>query len=353
MSNRRIQGSRQPAAGRRRRGRGFSLIELMIAMVLGLVVTAGAISVFVASRRTYQANEGLSGVQENARIAFELMARDLRQAGLTGCNTNGRLANVLNNGPNGPAYDPAVDWFLNWDNAVHGYDAGQDDPAVVTGTAERQRVAGTDSVQLVGAKGLGLSVAETPSGPAANFKLSATTSDIVDGDIVVVCDPDHAAVVQVTVQNGSNVTLVHNNGSTVSPGNCSKGLGFPTVCTTNGNEYTFDRNSAISKMVATDWYIGNNADGGRSLYRIAMINQAGVPTTQAQEMVRDVTNLQVQYHPKGGADFVDAASGPAWTSVDAVRVTLTLQSTDKRAGTGFAPIQRSFTSTTVLRNRTN
>ena len=352
MSNRCTPAAGQPVANHRRQ-RGFSLIELMIAMVLGLVVTAGAISVFVASRRTYQANEGLSSVQENARIAFELMARDFRQAGLTGCNTNGRLANVLETGPYGSSYDPDAAWYADWNNALHGYEGNQDDPAVATGTDEGQRVIGTDSVQLVGAMGLGLSVAETPAGPAANFKLSATTSDIVDGDVVVVCDPDHAVVVQVTTQNGSNVTLVHNSGGVVTPGNCSKGLGYPTVCNTNGTEYTFGQNSSISKMAATDWYIGNNPEGGRSLYRVVMVNHSKVLSTEAQEMVRDVTNLQLQYHVKGTADFVDASGSVAWTSVDAVRATLTLQSTDKRAGTGFAPIERSFTSTTVLRNRTN
>jgi type IV pilus assembly protein PilW len=326
---------------------GFSLVELMIAMVLGLIVIAGAGSVFLASRRTYQANQGLSDVQQNARIAFELMARDLRQAGLNGCNDNGRVANVLNNGPS----NGGTIWWANWNNAVHGYGKTQTDPAVTTGTAATNRVADTDSIQLIGTEGPPLSVGNTPSGPAANFQLNETNSGLSSGDVIIVCDPDHAAMVQVTVQNGSNVTLVHNTGNKVSPGNCSKGLGYPTVCTTKGNEYTYGRNSQIAKMSAVDWYIGVNPNQGRSLYRKALVNTAGAPAPQSQEMVRNVTGMTLSYHVKGGQNFVDAPSVGNWNNVDAVRMELTMTSSDQRAGVGFKPLTRSFTTTTTLRNR--
>ncbi|MBB6188994.1 prepilin-type N-terminal cleavage/methylation domain-containing protein [Rhodanobacter sp. MP7CTX1] len=37
-----------------RRSGGFSLIELMIAVILGLLVVAGLINLFVANRKSYQ-----------------------------------------------------------------------------------------------------------------------------------------------------------------------------------------------------------------------------------------------------------------------------------------------------------
>jgi type IV pilus assembly protein PilW len=39
--------------------------------------------------------------------------------------------------------------------------------------------------------------------------------------------------------------------------------------------------------------------------------------------------------------------------VDAVQVTLTLQSADQRAGTDVKPLTRTFTATTTVRNRVN
>ncbi len=61
--------------------RGFSIVELMIALVLGLILLGGVIQVFLSSRQTYSANEAMSRMQENGRFALEFMARSARLAG--------------------------------------------------------------------------------------------------------------------------------------------------------------------------------------------------------------------------------------------------------------------------------
>lgn len=330
---------------------GFTLIELMVALVLGLIVIAGVVSVFLANQQVYRTNQAIGDVQDGSRISFEMMARDIRGAGLSGCSNNGRVANVLNNSPTGGG-TPA--WWADWSNAVHGYTAGTvaTDPALTVGTAAGNQVANTDSLELIGAAESGLSVA-SDSEPAANFKLNETTSTLQSGDIVIVCDPNHAVIVQISNYNNNNVTFVHNSGNTISPGNCSKGLGYPTVCTTNGNSYQFGPNSQIAKLAAVDWYIGHNPVGGFSLYREDVETYAGIPTAAAQEMVRGVTGMKIAYHQSGNTNFVTATSVTNWALVDAVQVTLTLQSTDQRAGTDVKPITRSFTATTTVRNRVN
>ncbi|WP_250887138.1 MULTISPECIES: prepilin-type N-terminal cleavage/methylation domain-containing protein [unclassified Rhodanobacter] len=330
---------------------GFTLIELMVAMLLGLIVIGGVVSVFLANQRTYRTNQALGDVQDGSRIAFELMARDIRNAGLNPCNNDGRMANVLNNS--------GTDWWANWANALRGYSGNQGDPATgsIFGTAQGQRVANTDSVQILGAIDAGLSVAEDKE-PAANFKLNDKTTDLQSGDIVIVCDPDHAVMVQISNYNNNTVTFVHNTGNTVSPGNCSKGLGYPSDCSsTNGNLYQFGNNSQIAKLGAADWYIGNNpVKGGRSLYRVAIATDStsgNVGLGPAQEMVRDVNDMAIRYHAKGSASFLPASSITNWALVDAVQVTLTLQSADQRAGTDVKPLTRTFTATTTVRNRVN
>ena len=42
------------------RSRGFSLVELMVAMALGLVIVGGVVSVMIANKRSYRTNEGLA-----------------------------------------------------------------------------------------------------------------------------------------------------------------------------------------------------------------------------------------------------------------------------------------------------
>jgi len=342
---------------RAHRNRGFTLIELMIAMLLGLIVIAGVTSVFLAGQQSYRTNGALADVEDGSRIAFELLARDIRQAGLTGCDTSsGRIANVLNN--------QGTDWWANFGNALHGYggvnssatdgDTNQDDPAVTTGAAVGQRVAGTDSLQVIGADDPPVTIKEDKE-PAANFKLNEATTSLHDGDIIVVCSPDHATVVQISNYNSSNITVVHNTGNTISPGNCSKGLGYPTVCSTNGNVYSFPQNSSIAGLGASDWYIGNyNTTGGRSLYRIELTNTSGSPGTTAQEIVRNVKDMQITYLQNPNASFVSAANVTDWSAVTAVRVTLTVESTFQRASVnGSEPISRTYSATTTVRNRVN
>lgn len=69
--------------------RGFTLVELMISLIIGLLVIAGVFTVFFASRTSYTQNEAQSRVQENARIALELLSSDLRHAAFMGCRRFG------------------------------------------------------------------------------------------------------------------------------------------------------------------------------------------------------------------------------------------------------------------------
>ena len=339
----------RPCAGEGR-NEGFTLVELMIAMTLGLIVVGGVVSVVLAGQQSYRTNEALSQVQESARTAFELMARDIRQAGVNGCGNNSRVANVLD-----PA--PAL-WWQTW-FGIRGYDGATDDPAVDFGTTDDDRKAGTDSIQLQGIEGMGLSV-ETHEPVSANFKINAATVDVVPDDILIVCDFDHSAIFQVSGYNDSNVTVVHATGEGVAaPGNCSKGLGYPTVCPdTVGNSYAFGPNSQIARFTAVDWYIGANEradEGGWSLYRVRLDRGA---TLVVEEIVAGVTDMQILYRRDGADTFVPATDGSLvgnWESINAVTLTLTLDSAGRRVSTdttvNSGRLQRSFSHLVTLRNR--
>ena len=69
-----------------RRSGGFSLIELMIAVVLGLLVVAGLINLFVANRKSYQVQSGNNFLQEDLRIASDRIGWSLRMADFWGGN---------------------------------------------------------------------------------------------------------------------------------------------------------------------------------------------------------------------------------------------------------------------------
>jgi type IV pilus assembly protein PilW len=72
---------RQPLNMNTERQHGFTLIELMIAMVLGLIVLSGVISLFAQSQRSFKVDKNVAGMQAEARFALQEIARDLRMAG--------------------------------------------------------------------------------------------------------------------------------------------------------------------------------------------------------------------------------------------------------------------------------
>jgi type IV pilus assembly protein PilW len=61
--------------------RGFTLVELLVAMVLGLLVILLMTQMFSGTKQSNLLQEGLNRVQEDGRIAMELVARDVHKAG--------------------------------------------------------------------------------------------------------------------------------------------------------------------------------------------------------------------------------------------------------------------------------
>lgn len=318
-----------PALGKPHQ-QGFTLIELMIALVLGLIIIAAAITVYLSNRRAYMTTTALAQVQDSARVAYELLARDIRAAAGTACGGPSEI-NFTNTLKNNPTY-------ADFDFAIQGYDNGVPDPDVAFGSASGQRVNATDSssLKLIGTRGIGASF---DAATGANLTLNQPTSLMQTGDIAVLCGPGHATVFQVTDVQNSGKLLVHAVGGG-PPGNNTTALGF-----------AYPQNSLVTSLSFADWYIGNNPQGGHSLYRLALVNQAGVPTLTSQEMVRGVVAMQLTYHTPSKNEYVKAASIANWDQVNAVHIVLTIQGAAKHTDTDQQPLERKVSGTVALRNR--
>lgn len=68
-----------------KRGKGFGLIEIMVAMVIGLIVSLGIVQVFIASKATYQTQEASARMQEDARFILSKLIQEIRMTGMYGC----------------------------------------------------------------------------------------------------------------------------------------------------------------------------------------------------------------------------------------------------------------------------
>ena len=60
---------------------GFTLVELMVSMGIGMVILAAVTTTFMSQTRIYNAQEQINEMQQNARGAIDIIAREVKMAG--------------------------------------------------------------------------------------------------------------------------------------------------------------------------------------------------------------------------------------------------------------------------------
>ncbi len=98
--------------------RGITLVELMVAVMIAMVVVAAGYTIMVSTERASTVNDQTSQMQQNARIALELVSRDIQLAGF---GFNGAIGNCTNA-------------LVPLDNNVAGADTGPDSLRVAVPT---------------------------------------------------------------------------------------------------------------------------------------------------------------------------------------------------------------------------
>lgn len=333
-------------SGKMARQAGFGLVELMISLVLGLLVVGGVLGIFISNQQVFKTNENLGRLQENARISFELMAREIRQAGGTPCGAQ-VVTNILNNA--------TTEWSSNWDaGGIIGFDGTDPTTAVTIGTGTAERVTGTDAIQILsGALG---NTATVTAHDSANAKLTLhpASHGFSKGNLVMVCDGVSAAIAQLSEVSLADVFHLKVVGDV--PGNCSAGLGSPTNCTTAaGTAKNVKVGGFVSEFSAGTWYVGTNSRGGKSLFR------KGAASTE--EIAEGVVGMELEYLLRDEAtgvldsNWASATTVSDWTpaadkQVVAVRLKLKLETMGK-IGTNNEAISRDLVYVINLRNRFN
>jgi type IV pilus assembly protein PilW len=335
-----------PRARSRRREAGVTLVELMVALVLGLVVAGAALAVFVANRQTYIATENIGRLQEGARVAFELMSRDLRQAAMVPCANEEELSARFVN-----AID-STDWWNSWGSAssgIRGYGSADDTFDFGTGTGDRAD--GTDALEMKFTEPASVTPAVIKTAVAPSADITVTSTDgMAAGDALVACDygaagdRSAAAVIFQATDVNAGTKVIKHGATGATPGNDATKL--------TGADALFGQlqaNGLVAELRASRWYIGHNADGGTSLYRSRLQNDGGTLGTADDEIVRGATGLALSYLVDDGTSYVDAATvGANWDEVVAIRIQLALESIDRVDGD---TTRRTLEHVVTVRNR--
>lgn len=132
------------------RNAGMTILELLIAMTIGLLLLGGAFLVFQDASQTGRTNDEVSRMQENGRFALDAIKADARVAGFWGMLRNtdfvaaraGSAAQLAALGSG----DCASRWYIDLDNAV--FASNDANPYVATCLPATEYRDGTDILVL-------------------------------------------------------------------------------------------------------------------------------------------------------------------------------------------------------------
>ncbi|WP_374972679.1 PilW family protein [Spongiibacter marinus] len=318
--------------------RGFGLIELMIAITLGLILSTAIIQVFLASRTSYQLQESLSMIQENARFGMHFMGREVRMAGYMGCNSVGNIdVNVIAK----PA-TYAADFVpvKGEDDVGAGHNLGA--------------VEGTDTIQILRGGDGSVRLTGNLAPNNANVQIEDNTYNIAKGDYVLISDCTSADIFRVTntpKESGKGTaTLTHGNGSNTS----------------NRLSKIYGGDAEVFGFEVTHFFVrdtGRDTAGGRpvlSLYSQQRATGSGGSMAAAVELVEGVENLQIVYgldtdNDRAIDSYADASAVTDWQQVVSAKLELTLVANDEGVvgRTGSVDAQSVYDSSGQLLSNTD
>jgi type IV pilus assembly protein PilW len=320
---------------------GFSLVELMIALVLGLMVVGSSLAVFTGQRVTTRLSADMADVQADGRVALDAISRDARAAGDFGCWP---VANPIDGRMNAVAYDVKK-------GGIRGYSTG------ANGTLAKSDLIGSDIVRnaspeqsvvaLTGIFGVLTTMSVDMANESALVSVARSAESFKDGDVAVVTDCINWAKFQVTsvvpdAQDPTRVNLAHAGGamSVYGGGNKSGALGA-----------AFKRDSTVGSLDTVWWFIGT-IDGVRGLYRLSA--RSGSPVLVSTKVYALQFDYNVDADGNTVVDKKDLVVGDVkdveWPAVRAMSAQLLMRS-DKASNAGSKLEVENFAGVKIPNDR--
>jgi type IV pilus assembly protein PilW len=324
--------------------RGISLVEIMVALAVGLFLTAGVVQIFLGNKQSYRVAEASARIQENARFGMEFLTRDLRLAGYMGCSSADPLLDdaeyretVVQND-----IDPAA-FADRFEIGIEGFDATDGGWEPDLDASMSGALAGRDAIAVRGA-----------------FVAGAVIDDFDEGVFTLASawpagEDEFAVVASNCATSGMWLHVAEISSETAAPTSSGKSEEYPEQ---------YAEQSELLPIETRSYYIRNNNSGIPSLYR-------RIGANNPQELIEGVEDMQIRYGRDSDGDgaanaFVPASAGLDWNEVVSVRVCLVFRSIEDNLTTSDTEplpcpdsdvdlagnhLRRVFTTTIGLRNR--
>lgn len=334
--------------------KGFTLVEVLVAAALGLLLLGIVITVYIGSKSTFQAAEGVARSQEATRFALHFMKRDIRMSGFQECLAGTSQRNRVDDSQ--ASFPPSAD------NAIFGWEFDGTDigdtytlnyqkvgEPFTQAALNAARAANTDAAT----NWTGQYIAGTP-GAATTADLPALIAGfdpLVGSDILLVSISDPVPlfielqskqrVPDLTVTDANGTPIVSNieTGQILKVGDCSavdtfQNTAGPTDTLVSldpsrgggvlpGNRLNadfkwqkkWDANANLYQTTTKAYFVGTGSGGNPSLFvyetNCGLVAGCGA---QQSELVEGVENMQIVY----GEDTDDDGAPDIYSSADSV-----------------------------------
>lgn len=318
---------------------GLSLIEIMVAIAVGSLLSLGLIDVLINSNQAYRTQTALMHIQQEGQFATDILVKDIRDTNFWGCLTDlSKINNHLNTLGSG------------YSNTYMGYATALTGQSNISGGAF---VTGSDTITISAAENIGGGAqVQAPYGSSVSAPITINSNSGVNaGDVVLVSDCLQGDIFQVTNSDANSTGVLQHSASVGSPGNSSASL-----------TQAYSAGAFVLLPYTRTYSIRVNAEGNPGLY----VTNA----TETQELAEGVENMIILYGEDTNNDgtanrYVRAANVADMNEVVSVRLNIVVRSVENNVidrqtpyvfnGQTITPndrrLRRVYTTTVVLRNR--
>ncbi len=326
--------------------RGFTLIELMVGMTVGVLVLGTLTAVFVPSLTTYKNTQAISEIQESERYALNVLSRSIEQAGYIGCDSRvpAKIVNVT------PIPQSAVAWTSDLTqpirllpatppntNTFNNFIGSNDDDIQRLTDLDNTTPIG-DVISVVTSGGGGVSVLDSHNTAAQTLTFRGNQTANLSAQFILLNDCSITTLVRLgTVEataydaNTNTTTLSYAHDTAPDDINCqaldSQGQSTGRVylggssdasCADDGGkqlfrQYTFAPETHATRLSSTAFYLANaNSTDATddlpaipSLFSIS-INADGTTLGAPTLLIAGVENLRARYLSVGETAYKSA-----------------------------------------------
>lgn len=328
------------SAGRTQRG--FTIVELMVALAIAMLIVAAMSILYLANQKTARVDDSLSRRQESLRFAIDAISYDLRMAGHYGCS----FATIP------VSHVSSTDENLVYSNSIRGYTSGSVPTGVsaselfVTNAGAPQDHPYSDVVRVQFASSAYWPVNTAMSTKTDALVVDGHSSDFSAGNIMVVadCERGDMFVASVVTGSGATVTIGH------AAGGGNAGASFSKV---------YDTSAEVMRFVNRVYYVGKINDRPVLMRRTLSAAPLAGTSLDTEEVADGIAEMQILYGEDTDADetpniYRKANNVVNWNNVVSAQVCLLYESAEdlaEKTATGYQSYTNCSGSKVVATDR--